>query len=64
MGPSTLTIVTGAGKHSAGQNPVLLPAVRKLLEREGYDYKYEGDRWHRGSLTVVGMQGRRKTMAY
>lgn len=59
-----MTIVTGAGKHSAGQNPVLLPAIRKLLEREGYDYRYEGERYSRGAVAVVGMQGRRKAMAY
>lgn len=63
-GPSTLTIITGAGKHSSGQNPVILPAVRKLLEREGYDWKYEGDRFHRGSFLVTGLQGRRKDTGY
>jgi len=59
----TLTIVTGAGKHSAGQNPVILPAVKKLLERERYDYRFDGERVHRGSLTVTGLQGRRKVSA-
>lgn len=59
--PASLTIVTGAGKHSAGQAPVLLPIIRKLLEREGYDWKYEGDRHSRGSFIVTGLQGRRKT---
>lgn len=62
--PSTLTIITGAGKHSAGQAPVILPVVRKLLEREGYDWKYEGDRFNRGSVVVTGLQGRRKTSGW
>jgi len=63
-GPPSLNIVTGAGKHSAGQNPVILPAVKKLLERERYDYRFDGDRFHRGSLLVIGLQGRRKGTAY
>ena len=58
--PLLLTIITGAGKHSTNQNPVLLPAIKKLLERERYDWKFEGDRESRGSLVVTGLQGRRK----
>jgi len=32
----SLTIITGAGKHSAGQQSVLGPAVFKALERDGW----------------------------
>jgi len=32
----SLTIVTGVGKHSAGQKGVLGPAVFKALEKDGW----------------------------
>lgn len=47
----SLTIVTGAGKHSPGQVAVLTPSVAKFLSREGW--KADVDR-ARGVIVVRG----------
>jgi hypothetical protein len=39
---SPFRIITGVGKHSTNQNPVLMPAVIKLLDREGWIWKWDG----------------------
>lgn len=39
---SPFRIITGVGKHSANQNPVLMPAVIKLLDREGWIWRWDG----------------------
>ncbi|KAF8596143.1 hypothetical protein BDV93DRAFT_611061 [Ceratobasidium sp. AG-I] len=53
--PSTpLEIITGLGKHSKGNVPVIAPAVLKYLERHGWkSYKREG------TVYVTGVVGRR-----
>jgi len=38
-GPVILMVITGKGKHSAGNIPVLLPAVIELMKARGMPYE-------------------------
>lgn len=54
--PLPLRVVTGAGTHSSHGRPVIGPAVAKMLEREGWQFKRDGA----GVLIVTGLgRGRR-----
>lgn len=50
-----LRIITGIGRHSTNQNPVLMPAVVKLLEREGWRWKWDGPGGGAGAVLVTGV---------
>ncbi|RPA97837.1 hypothetical protein L873DRAFT_1770692 [Choiromyces venosus 120613-1] len=55
-GTKALSIVTGCGRHSKDGSPKLLPAVGKMLVREGWDIQVQG-----GQITVWGVRaGSRK----
>lgn len=50
-----LRIIIGIGRHSAGNAPVLKPAVTKFLDRNGWRWKWDGvgDN-NQGALRVTG----------
>lgn len=45
------SIITGLGRHSSGGNPVLLPAVSKMLKKEGWNIRVES-----GNILVYGVK--------
>ncbi|GAA6019150.1 hypothetical protein JCM11491_002864 [Sporobolomyces phaffii] len=49
--PEPLRIITGIGRHSHNQTPILLPAVTKHLDKNGWRWRYDD------SPYVVGGQG-------
>lgn len=51
-----MTVVTGVGRHSAGQTGVLGPAVANVLEENGW--RVERGESGRGYLVVKGRKGR------
>ncbi|ORY69417.1 hypothetical protein BCR35DRAFT_326384 [Leucosporidium creatinivorum] len=61
--PPPLRIITGLGRHSTNNNPVLLPAITKLLDREGWRWKWDngptggdgGPGTTRGAVWVTGV---------
>ncbi|KAK4049886.1 hypothetical protein OIO90_005275 [Microbotryomycetes sp. JL221] len=55
-GQRPLKIVTGVGRHSAGQTPILMPGIIKLLDREGWKWKWDGvGETGKGAVAVVGV---------
>jgi hypothetical protein len=53
-----LRIITGIGRHSTNQTPVLMPAVTKLLDKEGWRWKWDGlgqGAAARGAVLVTGV---------
>ena len=51
ISPEPLRIITGIGRHSRNQTPILLPAVTKHLDKNGWRWRYDD------SPYVVGGQG-------
>ncbi|GAA5985712.1 hypothetical protein JCM5350_007466 [Sporobolomyces pararoseus] len=51
ISPEPLRIITGIGRHSKNQTPILLPAVTKHLDKNGWRWRYDD------SPYVVGGQG-------
>ncbi|KAM0755540.1 hypothetical protein T439DRAFT_320233 [Meredithblackwellia eburnea MCA 4105] len=52
-----LRIITGVGRHSKGNNPVLLPNIRKMLVLAGWKLKdaEKGKPSNDGALVVIGV---------
>ncbi|TGZ84497.1 hypothetical protein EX30DRAFT_391945 [Ascodesmis nigricans] len=53
-GIKPLVIVTGMGRHSKDHQPKLFPAIKKLLERDGWDHKVD-----KGQIIVYQKSNRR-----
>ncbi|GAA6064558.1 hypothetical protein JCM10212_006204 [Sporobolomyces blumeae] len=51
--PHPLRIVTGIGRHSKNQTPVLLPAVTKHLDKHGWRWKWDDSPYVVGGLGPV-----------
>ncbi|KAK4050246.1 hypothetical protein OIV83_003567 [Microbotryomycetes sp. JL201] len=55
-GQRPLKIVTGVGRHSAGSTPVLMPSIVKMLDREGWKWKWDGvGESGKGAVAVIGV---------
>ncbi|KAM0786301.1 hypothetical protein ACM66B_001779 [Microbotryomycetes sp. NB124-2] len=55
-GQRPLKIVTGVGRHSAGSTPVLMPSITKMLDREGWKWKWDGvGETGKGAVAVLGV---------
>ncbi|GAA5933426.1 uncharacterized protein JCM15063_001310 [Sporobolomyces koalae] len=64
--PEPLRIITGIGRHSHNQTPILLPAVTKHLDKNGWRWRYDDSpyvvgglgptRDARGAVKVVGLK--------
>ena len=48
-----LRIITGIGLHSKNGTPILLPAVVKMLDHEGWQWRYDD----RGVQRAKGVHG-------
>lgn len=63
ISPHPLRIITGLGRHSANQQAILAPAVAKLLDREGWKWRWDGvggtggsGENAKGALLVLGVK--------
>ncbi|GAA5873955.1 hypothetical protein JCM16303_002640 [Sporobolomyces ruberrimus] len=64
--PDPLRIITGIGRHSHNQTPILLPAVTKHLDKNGWRWRYDDSpyvvgghgpsRDARGAVKVTGVK--------
>ncbi|KDE06368.1 hypothetical protein MVLG_03276 [Microbotryum lychnidis-dioicae p1A1 Lamole] len=59
LSPSPLRIITGVGMHSTNQVAILLPAVIKLLDREGWSWSYDNSFGGAGARGAVLVKGRK-----
>ncbi|GAA5907544.1 uncharacterized protein JCM6883_001240 [Sporobolomyces salmoneus] len=66
ISPEPLRIITGIGRHSRNQTPILLPAVTKHLDKNGWRWKYDDSPYvvgalgpskdARGAVKVIGVK--------
>ncbi|SCV74854.1 BQ2448_7883 [Microbotryum intermedium] len=59
LSPPPLRIITGVGKHSTNKVAILLPAVIKLLDREGWNWSYDNGFGGAGARGAVLVKGRK-----
>ncbi|GAA5998618.1 uncharacterized protein JCM10292_002827 [Rhodotorula paludigena] len=55
--PVPLRIVTGVGRHSRNNTPILAPAVAKHLDREGWRWKWDDGPLVAGGIGAVSSRG-------